>query len=211
MVSVRNVSVKYSGRDAPALNEISMDIAAGVLTGLSGPSGCGKSTLARCIAGWQKPNAGAILRKGEVQLVMQDPGASLNPRFSAWEIVEEPLRIANRGKEAQKLVGDLLRRVGIAESEAAKTSGRFSGGQRARLAIARALAAVSGSPGGLVVLDESLSALDAATRSEILALLRKLRDDRDMAFLLISHDRELLAAATESTILMKAGRITCSG
>lgn len=159
------------------------------------------------MAGWQKPSAGEIAKHGEVQLVMQDPGSSLNPRFTAFEVVEEPLRIANRLPGARRRTDELLQRVGIVGSDSKKTSGRFSGGERARLAIARALAAMSEETGGLLILDESLSALDFETRTRILALLHELRTERDLAVLLISHDRELLAGVAENSITMEAGRI----
>src|SRR5271165_5069757 len=103
-VSLRDVSVEYRRKDrlsrvqslVRALDHVTLEIPQGAVMGIAGASGCGKSTLARCLAGWQRPTSGEVVCNVPAQLVMQDPGASLNPRFSAFEIVEEPLRISGR-------------------------------------------------------------------------------------------------------------------
>ena len=203
IVSVRNLSVRYAQKGqehVQALENLSLDLPHASSIGLCGESGCGKSTLARCIAGWRQPTTGEVIRRGPVQLVMQEPGASLNPRFTAREILEEPLRIAGRLPEATGMVAGLLRRIGLGDGIAHKRSPQFSGGERARLAIARALAAMNGERGGLLILDESLAALDAATRDGILALLRELRFEKGLALLLVSHDPGTLERAVERVI-----------
>ncbi len=210
VVSVRTLFVSYARKNQPnvrALENVSVDIPHAALIGLCGPSGCGKSTLARCIAGWQQPTAGEVIRRGPVQLVMQDPGASLNPRFTAREIVEEPLRIVGTLRDAPGMVNRLLRRVGFSDGIAQKRSTQFSGGERARLAIARALAAMNGARGGLLILDESLAALDVATRNGILALLQELRLETGLALLLASHDPEMLAHSVDRVVRMAEGRV----
>ncbi len=200
MVSARGLCVDFTGRRAVrAVDAVSLDIPRGAITGLTGPSGCGKSTLARCLAGWQMPTTGSILRGGPVQLVMQDPGISLNPRFSAFEVVEEPLRLAGRSAP----VPALLERVGLAPAHGRRKSSEFSGGEKARLAIARAFAAMP--EPGLLILDESLSGLDPATREAILGLLRDFA--RDGAVLLISHDRKLLDSVCAAVLVMDQGQI----
>src|ERR1700742_4693408 len=119
--AVRNLSVFYTRADrlgraqvrTRALDGVSLDVPRNAIMGVAGSSGCGKSTLARCIAGWQRPSSGEVERSGAVQLVMQDPGASLNPRFTAFEIVEEPLRIRGMARHNSARVRSLLAMVGI--------------------------------------------------------------------------------------------------
>lgn len=207
MVSARGLCVDFAGRrTVRALDQVSVEIPGGAIIGLTGSSGCGKSTLARCLSGWQVPSAGSIVRRALVQLVMQDPGGSLNPRFTAYEVVEEPLRIAGPAEGRKRVAGTvqaMLERVGIAQKQASKRSGEFSGGEKARLAIARAFAAMPAP--GLLILDESLIGLDVTTRDEILQLLRGFAEDG--AVVLISHDRELLDSVCGRVIRMEAGKV----
>jgi len=210
LVSLREVNVVYTRRarfgrarsEVRALDAVSLEIAAGSILGVSGPSECGKSTLARCIAAWQRPTSGEIVRRGSAQLVMQDPGASLNPRFTAAEVIDEPLLLAGSPNRQQR-VDALLEAVKLDPLHRRRRSGEFSGGQRARLAIARALAVMP----ALLILDESLSSLDHKTRAQIVALLLDLKSQFGLTYLLISHDEDLVAGIAPERIVMREGRI----
>ena len=203
------MSVEYTrGREiVTALHNVDLDIESGGVIGLSGVSGSGKSTLARCIAGWQNPSAGSIERFGRVQLVMQDPGASLNPRFTAFKIMEEPLRLAAVSGDHARRIDELLDLTGISRGAAGKRASQFSGGERARLAIARALAAIPENLPSLLILDESLASLDTATRDSILQRLSEVQRKLALTYLLISHDRELLRGWADRVLEMNRGRL----
>lgn len=215
-IVMRDVTVEYFRKDrlgiarqaVRALDRVSLEVGAGTLLGIAGRSGCGKSTLARCAAGWLRPTGGEVSGSAAVQLVVQDPGSSLNPRFTAFEIVEEPLRIRNKHRNGRARVAELLERVGI--RAAGKRAGEFSGGERARLAIARALAALPGT-GGFLILDESLSSLDGRTRAQILSLLMEVRRECGVGYVFVSHDLDLLADVVERLAILDEGRIVESG
>jgi ABC-type dipeptide/oligopeptide/nickel transport system ATPase subunit len=214
VVELVNMSIEYKRRNrlgrlqrsVLALDRVNMRIEPGARIGLTGPSGAGKSTLARCIAGWLEPSAGLVSRRGPVQLVMQDPGGSLNPRFTAARAIEEPLRIRRiPGHPAR----EFLRQVGIEDTRVNDPTPKFSGGQRARLALARALAALAGAANSLLILDESLSALDQDTCTQILQLLQTWNRSLGLAYLLVAHDRDLLHAWTDRVVIVEGGRIGC--
>ena len=135
---------------------------------------------------------------------MQDPGASLNPRFTAARAVVEPLRI--RGIRSGN-AAELLEQVGIEAARAGDRTGQFSGGQRARIALARALAALPEPVNSLLILDESLSSLDEDTRSSVLDLLDARNRTLGLAFLIVDHDPELLAEWTDQVLIMESGRV----
>ena len=145
------------------------------------------------------------MRHVAVQLVMQDPGASLNPRFTAFEIVEEPLRIRGLQEGSARRVSGLLERMGLRNP--GRRAGEFSGGERARLAIARALAAMPEIGKGLLILDESLSSLDPETRDRILGMLRDLQEEQPLSYLFLSHDLDLLAGVVNDLVILHEGRI----
>jgi ABC-type glutathione transport system ATPase component len=219
-IVLSNVTVDYvrknrlgmAPRRVRALDGVSLEIPARAVIGVAGISGSGKSTLARCAARWLQPVAGEVTGSVNVQLVMQDPGASLNPRFSAFEIVEEPLRIAGRSSMASYTaarVEALLARVGVPDRT--RRAGEFSGGERARLAIARALAALPESAGGFLILDESLSSLDRETRVRILEMLFEFRADRGLGYVFVSHDLDLLAGIVNELVIVHHGRIVDQG
>ena len=195
------------------LDNVSFSVPACGIVGLTGVSGAGKSTLLRCICSLEQPDSGDIRFEGlsvgdwkrrrtpaPIQLIFQDPGASLNPRFTAFEAVEEPLRI-RKVRERRAIVSRLLNQTGLSEGCASRKCWQFSGGQRARLAIARALAAEP----RLLLLDESLSGLDASVRAQIINLLLDLQRWRGLSYILVTHDRDLAAALTGPVLELECG------
>lgn len=201
-----------------ALDDVSLTVRRGSTLGLAGASGSGKSTLARCVVLRETPSAGEILFEGRsifsldrrqrreyrraVQLIPQDPGASLNPRYPAWWIVQEPLRVKTRLRAAE-----LLSRVGLLETSADWLPGQFSGGQRARLALARALACEP----RLLILDESLAHLDLSIRAQMVNLLLDLQSRLGLTYILIAHDLALAGHIADEIAVLDAGRIVEQG
>src|ERR1017187_8541657 len=179
-----------------------------------GASGSGKSTLARCLTQFETPTSGEILFEGrplspqrrlDIQLIFQQPAASLNPRFTAAEIVEEPLDIQHRGTgaERRRRAASALELTGIARSALGKRAPQFSGGERQRLAIARAIVAQP----KLIVLDESFNGLDPSLAAQIAALLGSLQQRLGVAYILISHDLTLVAGLAHEIAVMERGAI----
>jgi peptide/nickel transport system ATP-binding protein len=209
-----------------AVDGVSLTVRAGESVGLVGESGCGKSTLGRAVLALEAPDGGTIRIDGQsvadlsgpaltvvrrkVQIVFQDPYGSFDPRHTAGRIVAEPLHLLTpepRGVERRRLVEGVLLEVGLSPADADKYPHEFSGGQRQRLAIARALITRP----RLVVLDEPVSALDVSVRATILDLLADLQARHGLAYLFISHDLEVVRAVTERVLVMKAGRIVEEG
>jgi ABC-type dipeptide/oligopeptide/nickel transport system ATPase subunit len=210
LLRIQGVSKSY--RDRAVLRDIRLDVAGGSTLGLVGPSGCGKTTLARCIARFERPDAGEILLEGRpdwprpaVQLIFQQPAASLNPRFTASEIVSEPLRIAciGDGRDRAAHARQLMATVGLDPAAATLSALEFSGGERQRLAIARALAVAP----KLLILDESLASLDLSIQAQIANLLLDLQEQRGLTYILISHDRTLVQRLATEIAVMEQGRI----
>jgi peptide/nickel transport system ATP-binding protein/oligopeptide transport system ATP-binding protein len=207
-----------------ALSAVDLKIPAGSTLALVGPSGSGKSTLGRCLACLEKPDSGEIWFAGrnlvsltqrelipfrrQIQLVFQEPSASLNPRFRAVEIVSEPLLIAGRGtkKERREHAIDLMALVGLPATLADRSPFELSGGQRRRLVIARALALEP----KLLILDEALAGLDLSTRAQISNLLLELQEVCSLTYLFISHDEDLVAHFADEVALLHEGRIAKS-
>jgi oligopeptide transport system ATP-binding protein len=204
-----------------AVDGVTFEIARGETLCLVGESGCGKSTVARSITRLEEPTAGTIELNGtdittldpealraqrrEMQIVFQDPYSSLNPRMSAGAIVSEPLTNFGlaEGTELQQQVARLFARVGLREDSMGKYPHEFSGGQRQRLGIARALAV---NP-RLIVADEPVSALDVSVQAQVLNLLIDLQEEFQLAYLFISHDLGVVEHIGHRVAVMYLGRI----
>ncbi|MGH2340344.1 ABC transporter ATP-binding protein [Segnochrobactraceae bacterium EtOH-i3] len=204
-----------------AVDGVSLRVMPGETVGLVGESGCGKSTVARLIMQLLEPTSGAIaidgqvtrnLRGGplrqlrrDVQMVFQDPYASLNPRMTVFDIVAEPLRnygVAS-GKELVERVAELLASVGLGRHHMDRLPGAFSGGQRQRICIARAIAL---NP-KLVICDEPVSALDVSVQAQVVNLLMDLQKSRGMSYLFVSHDLKVVRHISHRVAVMYLGRI----
>jgi len=230
---VESISKRYTaglferGRRPPveALREVSFGLERGRILGLVGASGSGKSTLAHCLALGEAPDSGAIFLEREnlwacsgkrraglrarIQLIAQQPAASLNPRFTAAEIVAEPLVIQRRGTAAQRRqqAARWMDMVGLDPGSLDNHALDFSGGERQRLAIARALILEP----SLLILDESFAGLDLSIQAQIARLLRELQKSVGLACILITHDLGLAASLADDIAVMEAGRIVESG
>ncbi|TXI21044.1 MAG: ABC transporter ATP-binding protein [Roseateles sp.] len=206
-----------------ALAGVSLTVHRGERVGLVGESGSGKSTLLRAVLGLEPPQAGRITLAGQpwgtgderalrrrVQIVFQDPYGSLDPRWPAWRLVAEPLHLREQPPspaDARALAEHWLERVGLGAAVAERRAHQFSGGQRQRLALARALIIEP----ELLVLDEAVSALDTAVRAQILTLLDQLCREQGTATLFVSHDLAVMRAATDRLYVLQQGRIVESG
>lgn len=204
-----------------ALNDITLDIYAGETFGLVGESGCGKSTLGNIILGLNTANHGNILYRGkpieqlrksdqkkmhqEIQLIFQDPFASLNPKLTIGKAILEPMQvhqIGSTGQRREKVI-ELLQKVGLDEAAYDKYPHEFSGGQRQRIGIARALSVQP----KLIVCDESVSALDLSVQAQVLNLLNDLKEDFGFTYLFISHDLSVVKYMSDRIAVMENGKI----
>jgi len=214
-----------------AVRGVDFEIKRGQTLALVGESGSGKSTVARCVTRLERPDSGQILIQGTdiaqlhprelvpfrsgIQMVFQDAGTSMNPRFSALEIIEEPMLIESKGAQGrQRLQGvrnrqsrhdlarDLMAEVGLSPDWMHRSILHFSGGQRQRLALARALALRP----QLLVLDEALSGLDLSTQAQIANLLLDLQAAHALTYLFISHDLTLVARLADVIGVMSGGQ-----
>ena len=183
-----------------AVDRVSFAIEAGETLALVGESGCGKSTLARLIVGLHAPSEGRVAFRGRrLQMIFQDPYASLNPRWRVRDIVAEPIRVLGTAQR----VDELLAHVGLAPDDAEKYPHEFSGGQRQRISIARALA---GEPDFLVC-DEPTSALDVSVQAQILNLMSDLQARLRLTYLFISHNLAVVSQVADRVGVMYLGRI----
>jgi peptide/nickel transport system ATP-binding protein/oligopeptide transport system ATP-binding protein len=207
------------------LDDVSIELKAGKTLAVVGESGSGKSTLARCLLQLQALDSGEVLFAGQdlakldgtalrqvrknLQMVFQDPFASLNPRMRVGEIVAEGLVIHGLGNtaEQQAKVIAMLKRVGLSESDMQKYPHEFSGGQRQRIGIARALVL---SP-KVVVCDEPVSALDVSIQAQILLLLKELQAEMALSYLFISHDLRVVRHIADDIVVMHQGKVVEQG
>ena len=204
-----------------AVDDVSFTIAEGETLGLVGESGCGKSTIARTVLGLTAPTAGAIAWRGEridqlsagamrpyrqaLQAVFQDPYASLNPRMRAADIVAEPIRnfeMASAGDIAARVLS-LFQRVGLRADQLPRYPYEFSGGQRQRLGIARALAPRP----KLIVCDEPVSALDVSVQAQVINLLADLQDEFGLSYLFVAHDLAVVEHISHRVAVMYLGHL----
>ena len=204
-----------------ALKHINLNLPAGNTLGLVGESGCGKTTLAMCVVGLETPDQGETLLKGtnlpalgkpgwdhrrrEIQLIFQDSSGALNPRMSAFEIVEEPLRLHGGTSrcERQELVAAMMEQVGISPNWKRRLPHEFSGGQRQRLAIARALVLKP----SVLILDEIFVGLDLSIQGQIANLLLELQQSHGLSYICISHNFALVSHFAHTIAVMEDGCI----
>ena len=207
-----------------AVIAVDLKIRAGETLALVGSSGSGKSTVARCVTRLERPDSGQVWFDGSdvaslgaralfpfrsrMQMIFQDAATAMNPQFSAVEVIEEPLRIQGVSRaERRERAAVLMKEVALSPDWLDRQAMDFSGGQRQRLAIARALARRP----KLLVLDEALSGLDLSTQAQIANLLLDLQASHGLSYLLISHDLTLVARMADAIAVMAAGRIAESG
>ncbi|AKU19295.1 diguanylate cyclase [Luteipulveratus mongoliensis] len=201
-----------------ALRGITLDIATGERFGIVGESGCGKSTLLRIIAGLDRPTSGSVQVEGreisrlresrlgflrdQMQLVLQDPMSSLDPRMRVRDIVAEPL-VAQGKPHPPERIAELLESVGLSADAAGRYPHQFSGGQRQRISIARALAPDP----RILVADEPVSALDVSVRAQVLNLILEIVERLDLTLVFVSHDLSVVRHVCERVAVMRAGEV----
>jgi len=233
LLRVRALSKKYwirrgmFRRRAPlaAVSDVALEIEGGKTLAIVGSSGSGKSTVARCVARLEKPDSGEIwindreivqtegkdlmFLRPQVQLVFQDPTASMNARFSVAKTIEEPLLLQGCGarEERRARVAELMREVALRPEWMERRVTEFSGGQRQRIAIARALALRP----KLLILDEAFSGLDLSTQAQIANLLLELQASHSLTYILISHDLTLVSRMADTIAVMSEGQIVEEG
>lgn len=233
--ALQNVTVRFPGTKhifekavdfLYAAKNVSFEIEKGETVGLVGESGSGKTTIGRCLVGLTRPSAGSVFFEGKnlfempeaslknyrkkVQIVFQDPYASLNPRMKIGEMLMEPLlvhRFYNDQKRAREAVVSLLEKVHLNADSIFRYPHEFSGGQRQRIVIARALTLQP----SLIVWDESVSALDVSVQAQILNLLNELKKEMGFSSLFISHDLSVVRYISDRILVMKEGQIVESG
>jgi oligopeptide/dipeptide ABC transporter ATP-binding protein len=209
-------------RTLKAVDGVTLDVKPGECLGLVGESGCGKSTLALAVMGLVPPTHGSVALDGRqlqerdrletartVQMVFQDPYASLNPRQTVRRTLADPLRLHGVSDRAEidARVIDMLAKVGLRPEHADRYPHEFSGGQRQRIGIARALILRP----KLVICDEPVSALDVSIRAQIINLLLELKDEMDLAYIMISHDLGVVEHMSDRVAVMYLGRIVEQG
>jgi oligopeptide transport system ATP-binding protein len=224
LVSIRDLKVHFkAGKDrvVKAVDGVTLDIFKGETLGLVGESGCGKSTLGRAVLRLTEPTSGQVLYRNQdlsklsarkmreqrrhLQIIFQDPYASLNPRMTVGQIIGEPLdtfRLAS-GREAERRVQELMETVGLSKRFVKRYPHEFSGGQRQRIGIARALAVDP----DFIVADEPISALDVSIQAQIMNLLERLKREKDLTYLFISHDLRAVRHVSDRVAVMYLGKL----
>lgn len=218
---VKHFPVEGSDDVVRAVDDVSFEILAGETLGLVGESGCGKSTVGRCLLRLHEPTSGEVLFEGqnlvglpnkemqrlrrEMQIIFQDPYASLNPRLSIQSIVSEPLKIHGIGNKTEQKdrVADLLQKVGLDPNYMKRYPHEFSGGQRQRIGIARALAL---NP-KLIIADEPVSALDVSVQAQVVNLMQDLQQEFGLTYLFISHGLAVVEHISNRVAVMYLGKI----
>lgn len=218
-----SIGVTYPGMDRAALRDIDLRIDAGRHLGIIGESGSGKSTLTRVLLGLQRPTTGTVTYRGEpvragrgraardfrrrVQVVLQDPFASLSPRMPVGRIIAEPVRALRPEWNADARAAEMLAAVELPADAAQRLPRELSGGQRQRVAIARALAVRP----EVVIADEPVSALDVSVRAQVLRLLRRLAAHEQLTIVAVSHDLGIIDGLCTDALVMTEGRIVERG
>jgi ABC-type glutathione transport system ATPase component len=227
LLDVSGLVVEYrrGGETFRAVDDVSFSIARGGCLAVVGESGCGKSTIAKALVRLIKPTAGSMTFDGtdlatvserdlrpmrhRIQMVFQDPYGSLDPHLTAQQIVAEPMQV--RGERSatvrKQRSAELLDRVGLPTSALQRKPHEFSGVQRQRIGIARALA----SEPDLLVLDEATSALDVSVQAQVLDILAQLRRDTGLTYLFISHNLGVVRAISEEVLVLRAGKVVERG
>jgi oligopeptide transport system ATP-binding protein len=210
-----------TGRVLKAVDDVSFSIKRGEVMGLVGESGCGKTTVGRTIVGLYDPTAGTVRYEGkettssvlthgnelakQIQMIFQDPYASLNPRMTVGDIIGEPLDIHKlaSGKKRQERIDQLLDTVGLNREHAGRFPHEFSGGQRQRIGIARALAVDP----DLIIADEPISALDVSIQAQVVNLMEQLKSERGLTYLFIAHDLSMVRHISDKVGVMYLGKM----
>jgi oligopeptide transport system ATP-binding protein len=208
-------------RIVKAVDGVTIDIYPGETLGLVGESGCGKSTLGRALLRLTEPTGGQVLFRGKdlahlsqremrdqrkyLQMIFQDPYASLNPRMTVGQIISEPVETFHlaRGREVEERVRDLMETVGLNKRFIKRFPHEFSGGQRQRIGIARALAVDP----DFIVADEPISALDVSIQAQIMNLMEKLQREKNLTYLFISHDLRAIRHVSDRVAVMYLGKL----